>query len=416
MGYCQAVKKSPDCNHLNFAAQKLINDMNESTHKNPNGAGECQCHCDYTLAFLLLRGWLAVRGIFTGIEKFGAYRSIQKPLLDATGQPDASGAVVDVKVKFYSLANYSGIPAGLKGKFANEALLPAFAMNLFDQLLGPALIATGVMLLLGCLHPPGGAVALTAVLGGPAIHQAGYWFALSPVAVNSALLTLVAVLFNNLTGRRYPHRPPPPAAARLDPAGGSGLGIVPADLKAVLDDYGEIVNLTPDDLEDLLHQAQIRAFTRRSGEVTCGEIMSRDVVRVAPSTGLRQAWLILLEARIKALPVVTEAQGLVGIVTQSDFMRAAVLDEDRRIALSLSGRLRHAFGFEARAPLTVADIMTTRVQSALASTRIASIVPPMADTGLHHMPVVDADNRVIGLVTQSDLIAALFRRRLDGGP
>ena len=123
--------------------------MNESTHKNPNGAGECQCHCDYTLAFLLLRGWLAVRGIFTGIEKFGAYRSIQKPLLDATGQPDASGAVVDVKVKFYSLANYSGIPAGLKGKFANEALLPAFAMNLFDQLLGPALIATGVMLLLG---------------------------------------------------------------------------------------------------------------------------------------------------------------------------------------------------------------------------------------------------------------------------
>ena len=236
--------------------------------------------------------------------------------------------------------------------------------------------AIGVMLLLGCLHPPGGAVALTAVLGGPAIHQAGYWFALSPVAVNSALLTLVAVLFNNLTGRRYPHRPPPPAAARLDPAGGSGLGIVPADLKAVLDDYGEIVNLTPDDLEDLLHQAQIRAFTRRSGEVTCGEIMSRDVVRVAPSTGLRQAWLILLEARIKALPVVTEAQGLVGIVTQSDFMRAAVLDEDRRIALSLSGRLRHAFGFEARAPLTVADIMTTRVQSALASTRIASIVPP----------------------------------------
>ena len=54
--------------------------MNESTHKNPNGAGECQCHCDYTLAFLLLRGWLAVRGIFTGIEKFGAYRSIQKPV------------------------------------------------------------------------------------------------------------------------------------------------------------------------------------------------------------------------------------------------------------------------------------------------------------------------------------------------
>jgi thiosulfate dehydrogenase [quinone] large subunit len=121
-----------------------MNKTNEN--KNPE---KSSCNCDYSLAFLLLRGWLAVRGIFTGIEKFGAYKSIQQPLLDANGQPDASGAVVDVKVKFYSLANYSGIPAGLKGKFANEGLLPPFAVNLFDHLLGPLLIATGVALLLG---------------------------------------------------------------------------------------------------------------------------------------------------------------------------------------------------------------------------------------------------------------------------
>jgi len=125
--------------------------MNDSTDKKINDSAEnagC-CNCDYSLAFLLLRGWLAVRALFTGIEKFGAYKSIQQPLLDANGQPDASGAVIDVKVKFYSMANYSGIPAGLKGKFANEGMLPPFALNLFDHLLGPLLIATGVMLLLG---------------------------------------------------------------------------------------------------------------------------------------------------------------------------------------------------------------------------------------------------------------------------
>ena len=120
--------------------------MNDSNDQKQNS---CNCNCDYTLAFWLLRGWLAVRAIFTGIEKFGAYKSIQKPLLDASGQPDASGAVIDVKVKFYALANYSGIPAGLKGKFANEGLLPPFALTAFDKMLGPALILTGVMLLLG---------------------------------------------------------------------------------------------------------------------------------------------------------------------------------------------------------------------------------------------------------------------------
>ncbi len=126
--------------------------MNETTDKKSNGSGEgqCGCNCDHALAFLVLRLWLAVRGIFTGIEKFGAYKTVQQPLIDAsTGQPDASGAMVDVKMKYYALDNYSGIPTGLKGKFAHEGLLPHFALNAFDKLLGPLLIATGVMLLIG---------------------------------------------------------------------------------------------------------------------------------------------------------------------------------------------------------------------------------------------------------------------------
>ncbi len=129
---------------------EIIKHMNDSTDKQDSGSCASPCNCDYSLAFLVLRGWLAVRGIVTGIEKFGAYKTIQQPLLDpATGQPDASGALVDVKVKYYALANYSGVPAGLKSKFANEVLLPKFALTAFDHLLGPALIVTGVMLLLG---------------------------------------------------------------------------------------------------------------------------------------------------------------------------------------------------------------------------------------------------------------------------
>ncbi len=126
--------------------------INDSTDKKTEGSGDCRAcgNCDYTLAFLLLRLWLAVRAILAGLEKYGAYKTIQQPLMDpATGQPDASGAVVELKVKFYSLANYSGIPASLKSKFDNEALLPHFATAAFNTLLGPALILTGVLLLIG---------------------------------------------------------------------------------------------------------------------------------------------------------------------------------------------------------------------------------------------------------------------------
>jgi thiosulfate dehydrogenase [quinone] large subunit len=117
----------------------------------PNDNKSCEtCNCDYTLAFLVLRGWLAVRALFTGIEKFGAYQSVAKPVIDpATGQPDASGVMMNVNVKHYALANYSGIPMSMKDKFTYEPLLPKFAVTLFDHLLGPALILTGLMLLLG---------------------------------------------------------------------------------------------------------------------------------------------------------------------------------------------------------------------------------------------------------------------------
>jgi thiosulfate dehydrogenase [quinone] large subunit len=105
---------------------------------------------DYTMAFLVLRLWLALRAIQTAIEKFGAYKTISRPMIDkATGQPVAGGAMEDAKIKFYALGNYSGIPSGLKGKFDNESLLPHFALNLFDKMLGPLLLATGVMLLIG---------------------------------------------------------------------------------------------------------------------------------------------------------------------------------------------------------------------------------------------------------------------------
>lgn len=131
--------------------------MNDSKENPKAGGGNTSdttapggCQCDCTLAFLVLRGWLALRAILTGIEKFSAYRTIQKPLIDpVTGMEDPSGAMIDVKVKFYSLTNNSGIPASLKDKFANEPLLPQFTLAPFNHLLGPALIVTGLMLLLG---------------------------------------------------------------------------------------------------------------------------------------------------------------------------------------------------------------------------------------------------------------------------
>src|SRR5271154_3426526 len=108
--------------------------MSES-NENKNS---CDCECGPGMAFLVLRLWLGVRALLTGIEKFGAYANIQKPLIDpTTGQPDPSGVLVNVSVKYYSLTNYAGVPPSLKDRFVNEPLLPQFSLAAFDHLLGP---------------------------------------------------------------------------------------------------------------------------------------------------------------------------------------------------------------------------------------------------------------------------------------
>ncbi len=58
---------------------------------------------------------------------------------------------------------------------------------------------------LRCLHPPGGATALTAVIGGPSVHALGFGHLLHPVLLNVIVLLGVAIVFNALfRWRRYP--------------------------------------------------------------------------------------------------------------------------------------------------------------------------------------------------------------------
>ena len=67
------------------------------------------------------------------------------------------------------------------------------------------MLAIAAMFLTRSLHPPGGAVALTAVIGGEGIRQLGVGYVLLPVLLNSLLLLMLALLYNRLLGRRYPN-------------------------------------------------------------------------------------------------------------------------------------------------------------------------------------------------------------------
>jgi thiosulfate dehydrogenase [quinone] large subunit len=102
----------------------------------------------HTLAMLILRLWLAVRALQTGIEKFAGTGTSSKDVV-IDGAPNAYGLSEATTTKAYALSNYQGVPAPLYDKFAGEPLIPAWGLDLYNLILGPALLILGLTLLLG---------------------------------------------------------------------------------------------------------------------------------------------------------------------------------------------------------------------------------------------------------------------------
>jgi CBS domain-containing membrane protein len=275
--------------------------------------------------------------------------------------------------------------------------------------------AIAAMFALRCLHPPSGAIALTAVLGGPAIQAQGFAFVLHPVGINSLLLLVIAILFNNATRRRYPH---PPQLDHhtihhtADARPSDRLGFTPADLDDVLKHYNQVLDVSRDDLESLFLQAEMHAYRRRYGEITCADIMSRDMITVEFGTGLEEAWTLLRHHRIKALPVIDRARRVIGIVTLVDFMKHADLDLYDGFDAKLRRFIRRTFDTHSEKPEVVGQIMSAPVLTANQTAHIVELVPLLSDAGLHHIPIIDGERRLVGIVTQSDIVAALYRGRL----
>lgn len=138
-----------------------------------------------------------------------------------------------------------------------SALVGVATFKLIPHELLAAGIAVGaailVMSLLRCLHPPGGASALTAVIGSEAIHTTGFEFALLPVGINSISLVLVGMLFHRFTSHSYPHR-----AVRVADA-----GLHLTDIDAALEDMHESFDISREDLDALLSRAELHAARRK---------------------------------------------------------------------------------------------------------------------------------------------------------
>ena len=139
-------------------------------------------------------------------------------------------------------------------------------------------LAVGAMHYLRCIHPPGGATALAAVIGGETTHALGYQFVFTPIMINVLVMLAVAVAFNYLfPWRRYPawladrKRP-----AVTEPTRVSERAIEHGDLVAALSQIDSFIDVSEQDLLRIYQLATGEAEQRHlhPGQILLGHYYS----------------------------------------------------------------------------------------------------------------------------------------------
>ena len=147
-----------------------------------------------------------------------------------------------------------------------------------QHIVTPALavgLAVAAMHYLRCMHPPGGATALSAVIGGPQIIAMGYQYLLTPVLINVVSILLVALLFNALfPWRRYPahliklRRQPHQQAQQSE--------LTQENFAAALQQMNSYMDVSAEDLSALFELASLHAtqHAQHPSEIKAGAFYS----------------------------------------------------------------------------------------------------------------------------------------------
>jgi CBS domain-containing protein len=139
------------------------------------------------------------------------------------------------------------------------------------------------------------------------------------------------------------------------------------------------------------------------------DVMTRDVIAVAPDATVLEAARVMLQHRISGLPVIDSAGKLVGIVSEGDFLRRGETQTQRRRSHWLEflmGPGKMAAEYTRSHGNKVSEVMTEEVQTVDENAALEDIVELMERRHIKRVPVL-GDGKVTGIVTRSNLMHAM---------
>jgi CBS domain-containing membrane protein len=269
-----------------------------------------------------------------------------------------------------------------------------------------------VMLYLRCLHPPGGATAMLIVLGSDQVHAAGYHFILMPIALNILVLLGATMAIRFITQQLRQHSRETATIEWL-----SGLEqqrpLAPrltlediAQARTRLDTY---IDVKDEELLQLLLLATHSTHQRRLGELRCQELMLAEPLHAEFATPLAEVWGWFQQHHLTAVPVVDRARRVIGIITLNDFIHHAANFPQETLEERIGALIRATPEVTSDKPEVAGQIMTSPVITAREESRVAELLPLLDNRHIHHIPIVDGNSKLTGLLSRSEIVAILER-------
>ena len=143
------------------------------------------------------------------------------------------------------------------------------------------------------------------------------------------------------------------------------------------------------------------------------DIMTGDVITVKPESTVEELARLLIEHKISGVPVVDDADHIVGIVTEND-----LINKNKRLHIPTIVRLFDAYflldskkledDIKKMVAATVDEICNKKVVSLTEETSLEEIATIMSEKNIHLLPVL-SDSKVVGIVGKADVVKAMTK-------
>jgi CBS domain-containing membrane protein len=185
------------------------------------------------------------------------------------------------------------------------------------------------------------------------------------------------------------------------------LSVSREDIKYALKEIDAYIDVSDENLSDIFYLSATHARRKRMGKIYVKDIMTTDVITAEYGDTLESLWMLMAKHKIRSIPITDKLNRLEGILTLADFLNQVKAPTKEPLKERLETFLKITTGIKTNKPEYAGHLMKTKVVTIGPDQHILDLFPLFYEKGIHHLPVINKDKKLLGIITPKNLLLAL---------